>query len=184
MTIFIDLHFLFTNSWKWNTTEASRKSLLGHFIHLMLFYWSLDIQMYPKYPHFWAFWSSQNSHRCCICPFFMFVPQSRSISLLYRILLVYYSSFYKRNQLSLICVLVDTFWLTNVTIMVELRVLWPYSFIYPFFLLRVGNGTHLRHQATLLWVVFIHLMIFYWSLDIQTYPKYSHFWAFWSSQPT
>ena len=98
VAILINIPFLFTDSWKWNTINAPRKTSIGRFIHLMNFYFSLDIQMYPKYPHFWAFWSSQHSHRCCICPLFMFVPQSRSISLLYRILSVYFSSFYQNKS--------------------------------------------------------------------------------------
>ena len=78
---------------------------------------------------------------------------------------------------------VNTFWHTNAAILVELRVLLPYSSIYPFFLLKVGNITQPRHQRRLLWVVsFTQWYFTGWSLDIQMYPKYPHFWAFRSSQ--
>ena len=96
--ILIHVPFLFTIRLKFNTPKAQKKNSKGRFIHQMNFYLSLDIQMYPKYPHFWALWSSQHSHRCSICPVLMFVPQSRSISLLYRILSVYFSSFIKKKK--------------------------------------------------------------------------------------
>ena len=50
--ILVNTSILFNESWKWTTHKAPRKTSMGRFIHLMNFYLSLDIQMYPKYPHF------------------------------------------------------------------------------------------------------------------------------------
>ena len=80
----INISFLITKSWKWNTPMASWKT----FIYLMNFYLSLGIHMYPKYRHFWAFCSLQHTHRCCIWPCLMFVQQSRIIYVIY--IYIYY----------------------------------------------------------------------------------------------
>ena len=105
----------------------------------MNFYLSFVIQMYPKYPYFWTFWSSQHSHRYGICPVLMFFPKSRSIFLLYRILSVYFSSFYQNKSTKInLCA---HYYLTNkCTILVQL--------IFC---------DHTHH----------HVLSFYWELKIQ-----------------
>ena len=56
--IYINVSFVFTKSWKWNTPRAPIKTSMGHFIHQIKFKLSLDIQMYQNFPYyFWVLWS-------------------------------------------------------------------------------------------------------------------------------